>query len=434
MSGHPAILLVPYPAASFTPAPLAEGLQPIYVGADMAIPLPDRCVDHVEVSMLVQTVAAARVPALLVECRRVLRPGGRVACGPANSLPIARWAALVGLESDARDADRPDDPNRCTFRKPERGVAGEPMVSIVIPAFAPRFFAATLASAVGQTWQPLEIVICDDSEADEIRAIAQQAARERPVRYFRNETRLGTRANLARGLAEARGEFVKYLNDDDLLAADCVATLMDGFRRAPDIVLASSWRRRIDAGGRPLADQPATVPIAGQDIVVAGVSLANAMLLAGLNIVGEPSSVMFRRSDFADGDPFGFDGVPARGAVDMAMWATLLLRGNAVWYRRALSEFRIHPAQSQQDPAKRLRAVEGIRSLQHAWLALGFPEHLRATEVLAQPFPPSPDDGWHWHPVPALASIAQSLRQRPPSDGWRYGVSPTTALPPEKAS
>ena len=56
----------------------------------------------------------------------------------------------------------------------------------------------------------------------------------------------------------ARGEFVKFLCDDDLLAPPCVATLLDVFRRAPDVTLATSYRRRIDEHGRRLADQPAT--------------------------------------------------------------------------------------------------------------------------------------------------------------------------------
>ncbi len=86
-----------------------------------------------------------------------------------------------------------------------------------------------------------------------------------PVRYLRNQPRLRPRGNFTRCFDEARGEFVKYLCDDDLLAPTCVASLLDAFRHAPDITLATSRRRRIDAHGHALADQPATTPIVAAD-------------------------------------------------------------------------------------------------------------------------------------------------------------------------
>jgi glycosyltransferase involved in cell wall biosynthesis len=403
----PTVRLVPAGAA----IPGAEGA--LSVDGDMAIALPDRSAARIDASSLLQGATSDAAFALIVECRRVLQPGGRLAAG-AHGDVLQRLANLAGLS-------RVDG----EYTKPHRQVEGNPLVSVVIPAFRPRFFATALASALGQDYEPLEFLVCDDSGSGEIEAIARQASRQRPVRYRRNPSRLRHRGNLARGLDEARGEFVKYLSDDDVLAPDCVATLVDAFRRAPDIVLATSWRRRIDAHGGALPDQPATRPIAPSDVVLAGPALANAMVLAGLNIVGEPSTVLFRRSDFSDNgaDRFAFDGVPCRGAVDMAMWANLLLRGNAVWYRRPLSSFRIHPEQSQQDPTRWQRAVDGIRSLQRTWLALGLHERLRPREVLCQTFPPSEGSDWQWSAVPALATVFANAWRNPPSDRWQYGIA-----------
>jgi hypothetical protein len=385
----------------------------------MAIALRDRSAARIDASSVLQGAAPTAAFALMVECRRVLQPGGRLAVGVQGSA-WQRLASLAGLDPIAS----PDTAD-LEYAKPDRQVTGNPLVSVVIPAFRPRYFAAALASALGQSYEPIEFIVCDDSASGEIEAIARQAARQRPLRYLRNPARLRHRGNLARGLDEARGEFVKYLSDDDLLAPDCVATLVDAFRRAPDIVLAASWRSRIDAQGAPLPDQPATQPIVSHDMVLGGTALANAMVLAGLNVVGEPSTVLFRRSDFADNgaDRFAFDGIPCRGAVDMAMWANLLLRGNAVWYRRPLSSFRIHSGQSQQDPSRWQRAVDGIRSLQRAWLALGLAQYLRPHEVLCQPFPPDVSSGWQWTSIPALAAVFANAWRNPPSDGWRYDIA-----------
>ena len=47
----------------------------------------------------------------------------------------------------------------------------QPLVSIVIPAYSARFFAVALQSAVGQSYENLEVLVCDDSEGDEIETI-----------------------------------------------------------------------------------------------------------------------------------------------------------------------------------------------------------------------------------------------------------------------
>jgi glycosyltransferase involved in cell wall biosynthesis len=118
------------------------------------------------------------------------------------------------------------------YTKRDRGVGGDPLVSIVIPAYTPRFFAACLDSALAQTYANTEIIVCDDSDGSEIEATARARAKRRDVRYLRNAVRLGPRGNFIKCFESARGEFVKFLCDDDLLAPTCVSSLLDAFRRA----------------------------------------------------------------------------------------------------------------------------------------------------------------------------------------------------------
>ena len=189
------------------------------------------------------------------------------------------------------------------FTKRDRIVDGEPLVSIVIPAYSPRFFAASMDSAMAQTYANIEIVVCDDSEGVEIEAMTRERARHRNVRYLRNPVRLRGRGNFTKCFETARGEFIKFLCDDDLLAPNCVASLLDAFRRAPDITLATSRRRRIDENGNVLEDQPATMPLVAANTTIAGYTLANVMLMAGLNTVGEPTTVLFRKAELLDQAP-----------------------------------------------------------------------------------------------------------------------------------
>ena len=87
----------------------------------------------------------------------------------------------------------------------------------------------------------------------------------------------------------------------------------------------------------PLPDQAATMPIVDDDTVIDGQSLANVMLMTGLNVVGEPSTVLFRKRELEDVAPdyFRFRGEQGRGAVDMTIWSTLLLRGTRSTCARA---------------------------------------------------------------------------------------------------
>ena len=103
----------------------------------------------------------------------------------------------------------------------------DPLVSLLIPAYHERFFGEAFASALAQTYPNLEIVVCDDSRGSVIEGIAPTARTRFPVRYERNPERLGAGPNLSRCYALARGAYVKFLNDDDLLEPDYLAYMLN---------------------------------------------------------------------------------------------------------------------------------------------------------------------------------------------------------------
>jgi hypothetical protein len=357
---------------------------------------------------------------LLYEARRVLRADGvlrLVLPAAGEEAAIFTLARQIGLDAaPARLAAAGEEPGTkiLSFKKPDRRVSGRPLVSLLIPAYSPRFFEECLASAIRQTYENLEIIVCDDSPGQEIERISQRLALVRPVDYVRNSVRLHGRGNYAKCFSLASGEFVKYLNDDDVLIANCVERLVDAFRQAPDVVLATSYRQRIDEAGATLADQPATRPLLAEDMIVNGVTLANIMIMAGLNVIGEPTTTLFRRDDLKQAipDDFQFDSQDSFGIVDMAMWAPLLLKGNAAYFRDGLSRFRIHAQQQQHDPSIREPTVRSIRNLQAKWLALGLHTRFSRDALLVRSFP---DQGLPWR-VHRFAPFGQS----PPARLWRY--------------
>ena len=102
----------------------------------------------------------------------------------------------------------------------------KPLVSILIPAFnAERWIADTIRSALGQTWQRKEIVIVDDGSTDRTVAIARQFASQN-VAVITQENQ-GAAATRNRALNLSQGDFIQWLDADDLLSPEKVAKQME---------------------------------------------------------------------------------------------------------------------------------------------------------------------------------------------------------------
>lgn len=234
----------------------------------------------------------------------------------------------------------------------------QPVVSILIPAYNPQFFAQALGSALAQSFAACEVVVCDDSPGGEIRAVVQASADPR-LRYERHEPALGFSGNFTRLFELARGEFVKFLNDDDLLAPHCVERLLAGLAANPGTVIASSRRLLIDAQGNQLTDEDATQPLVGASQAIDRKALGRYLILSSVNRLGEPSTVLFRRGAVRveNGSLFNWGGNEYVCLADMSLWLRLLCAGHAWWDEQPLSAYRQHGGQLQRSPRAAARCV-----------------------------------------------------------------------------
>lgn len=112
----------------------------------------------------------------------------------------------------------------------------KPRISVIIPAYnCARFLPHAIASARAQQGYDLELLVIDDGSTDGTRAAALA---EPDVRYF-YQTNAGPSAARNRGLAEATGEFIAFLDADDLWPADHLDLLLPPLLE--DEQLAFSW-------------------------------------------------------------------------------------------------------------------------------------------------------------------------------------------------
>ena len=385
-----------------------------------SFPFEDRAVRAIIVAGLDVAERESTLLGLMLECRRVLEVHGAMRVVIQRTGEDSRDSAVVsfvtrvaiGAGLDASTTSPPSAAERVVieFVKRDRQASGIPLVSIVIPAYRAAFFRMALESALAQTYASTQILVCDDSEREDIQRILRECDTSERVQYVRNRVRLGGRGNYRQCVALADGEFVKFLNDDDVLMPGCVERLVEAFRSTPDVTLATSHRQRIDATGAPLPDQAATMRIVDRDSVLDGVSLGNVMLMTPLNIVGEPSTVLFRKADIADLAPdyFRFQAEEGRGVIDMTLWATLLLRGDAVYLCETLSQFRVHPHQQQSDAGLVRRSAAATRALQSSWRRLGLHKHGDPYTLRTKPYPFDPASDWIEQRVRSFQAIDMS--------------------------
>jgi glycosyltransferase involved in cell wall biosynthesis len=125
------------------------------------------------------------------------------------------------------------------------------LVSILIPAFnADEWIADTIRSAISQTWERKEIIIVDDGSTDQTLAIARQfASKDVKVVTQKNQGASGARNN---ALSLSQGDYIQWLDADDLLASDKITRQMTVVESHEDrsMLLSSAWGRFIYRANR----------------------------------------------------------------------------------------------------------------------------------------------------------------------------------------
>ena len=124
----------------------------------------------------------------------------------------------------------------------QQEAANFPFVSVITPTYnRRRFIPHVIAAFKAQTYprHRMEWIILDDG-SDSVEDLFTAAAKELPVRYIREEEKKTIGAKRNRLNAEARGEIIVAMDDDDYYPPERVTAVVHAFKKFPKIALAGS--------------------------------------------------------------------------------------------------------------------------------------------------------------------------------------------------
>jgi hypothetical protein len=225
-----------------------------------------------------------------------------------------------------------------------------PAISVLVPTYnAEPFLNRTLASILAQTDPDFELILSDNGSTDGTLDIARQvASTDQRVQVVRNSSNLGLHGNMVTLISRARGRLVKYVMADDLLLPTALQTLRRPLDEDSSISISTSRRFRIDEHDELLpADVHTEAPVASSGRLD-GKTLANRLLETQANLIGEPTTAMFRRGDVDPTTMCCLRGLRYAALVDMVLWLKLLATGDCYYEVEPQSCYRRHTGQMAQ--------------------------------------------------------------------------------------
>jgi glycosyltransferase involved in cell wall biosynthesis len=245
-----------------------------------------------------------------------------------------------------------------------------PLVSVIISAYnRPSMLEQALISVRSQTYDPIEILIQDDSTNDACEKIVEIYRHDARIHYSRNRPPLGTSLNLRAGYRSSRGKYFCTLNDDDLYHAKYIETMVEAMERDSGYSIAFSDSYLIDQNGQIKEEETeANTRDSYRSLLQEG-SVENT-LEVGLVSKSIPGMLALFRRDSIDLDDF-----PPEVSSGYDYWVTYLaLRdGSPIYYTpQRLTYYRIHDGSqtaSFVDPEQRLRFSKYSQFIHERFLA-----------------------------------------------------------------
>jgi glycosyltransferase involved in cell wall biosynthesis len=225
----------------------------------------------------------------------------------------------------------------------------EPRVSVVVPTIRDgRFLGEALASVSRQTYSSWEVIVVDDGADDA--AGVEEAVATVPGATLLRQARSGVSIARNAGALHARGEFVAFLDDDDVWEPGRLEAQVSALDASPAAVACYSSGYTIESDGRKVSD----------DWTIPGGSRQD--MLSGAVDIPRIVTLLVRRDEFFRLGGFN----PAfRYGEDNELILRLLQYGEMTFVQEALVGYRRHDSNVTSAPGVEVeRAADRLITLQ----------------------------------------------------------------------
>jgi glycosyltransferase involved in cell wall biosynthesis len=124
-----------------------------------------------------------------------------------------------------------------------------PLISVVVPAYnAEKTIKATVDSVLNQSFSDLELIVVNDGSKDSTLDILSDIKDSR-LKVF-SHSNSGPQISRNRGIQEATGEYISFLDADDLWTSDKLESQFNTLQANPEAAVAYSWTDWIDESDR----------------------------------------------------------------------------------------------------------------------------------------------------------------------------------------
>lgn len=124
-----------------------------------------------------------------------------------------------------------------------------PTISVIIPVYnGEKTIKETILSVLNQTFANFELIIINDGSCDATLEIVQ-AIKDQRIKVFSYQN-AGLSASRNRGIAKAEGEFISFIDADDLWTTNKLELQLQALQNNPQAAVAYSWTDWIDQSGQ----------------------------------------------------------------------------------------------------------------------------------------------------------------------------------------
>jgi glycosyltransferase involved in cell wall biosynthesis len=116
-----------------------------------------------------------------------------------------------------------------------------PLISIIMPIYnTERYLSESVESVLNQTYSPIELICVNDSSTDNSLNILKSY---KEIIIVNNDKNLGAGVSRNKGIEAARGEFIAFIDADDIWLKEKLAAQMKQFQLNPDLDISFTYMK-----------------------------------------------------------------------------------------------------------------------------------------------------------------------------------------------